>query len=416
MPRRAKAKGLHHSGRYWIDWLREPDGSLRSPFIYIFWYDEAARRGRSVSTGTADVDEARIQLIKKDLEESGHGAFCPTCGQRVAADQHYQLCDAIADYLTIKDDKTLSTRLDHVLDYIETLPRKDWRCAEIGEDWVDSFRAWSAKQPVVFTSGRVRNEPRALSTTENSVIALAAAINKAAARGKIAEPARFRPIPTKDLNNSPATRLTVAQLAQAFAYAADPVWTRRKALHRFLIAAVATLGRPDAVLDISTAPARGQWNSEARILNLNPRGRRQTKKVRAILPVPWQFALHLDGCAGFFVPVKDISSAWDTMCDHLGWPKDGAHGPKLIRRSMAKLLRDRLPRADWSDIEMALGHSRFDATSDIYAPFDPDYLAAARAGIEAIIDEIETLAPGAFRRTNAEDGAAIIPLTRPKRA
>ena len=32
------------------------------------------------------------------------------------------------------------------------------------------------------------------------------------------------------------------------------------------IASVATLGRPDAVLDISTDPKRGQWNSEARIV------------------------------------------------------------------------------------------------------------------------------------------------------
>jgi integrase len=411
MPRRAKAKGLHHSGRYWLDWLREPDGSLRSPFLYIFWYDEAGRRERSISTRTADIEAARIQLIKKDLTESGHGAFCPTCGQRLAAEAGYTLCDAIADYLAIKDDKILDARLGHVLDYIETLERQDWRCSEIGEDWVAAFRTWSAAQPVVFTSGRVRAEPRALSTTENSVIGLAAAINKAEARAKIAEPAMFKTIPTKELNNTPQKRLTVPEMAQAFAYAANTVWTRRKALHRFLIGSVATLGRPDAVLDISTVKERAQWNTNARIINLNQRGRRQTKKYRAILPAPWQLALHLDGCEGFFVPVKDISSAWDTMCDHLGWPKDGEHGPKLIRRSMAKLLRDRLPKADWSEIEMFLGHDKFDATSDIYAPFDPDYLGAARVEIERIIDEIERLAPGAFRRSDAEQGAEVIPLS-----
>ena len=110
------------------------------------------------------------------------------------------------------------------------------------------------------------------------------------------------------------------------------------------------------------------------------------------------------------MPVKDITGAWETMRDSLGWPSDGQYGPKLIRRSMAKLLRDRLPKRDWPEIEMMLGHDKFDQTSDIYAPFDPDYLAAAKAEVERIIGEIESLAPGAFHRSNTGDGAVVIPM------
>jgi len=411
MPRRATAKGLHHSGRFWLDWDARADGSLRSPYLAIFWYDTAARRTRSLSTGTADVEAARIQLIKKDLTESGIGAFCPTCGQKVEAQSGYGLCDAIRDYLAIKDDKILAARLDHVLDYVEHIGAQAARCSDIGEDWIAGFRAWSLAQPVVFTSGRVRDEPRAFSTTENSVIALAAAINKAKSRGQIADPAMFRPIQTKELNNTPQVRLTVAEIARAFAYAADPrMKVRRRSLHRYLIAAVSTLARPDAIVDLSTTPARAQWNSDAKVISLNQKGRRQTKKYRPILPAPWQFALHLDACDGFYVPVKDITGAWETMRDSLGWPSDGQYGPKLIRRSMAKLLRDRLPKRDWPEIEMMLGHDKFDQTSDIYAPFDPDYLAAAKAEVERIIGEIESLAPGAFHRSNTGDGAVVIPM------
>lgn len=417
MPRRSKAKGLHHSGRYWLDWDRRSDGTLRSPYLAIFWYDTAARRVRSLSTGTDDVEAGRVKLIKHDLTESGAGAFCPTCGQKVGGDADYLLCDAIRDYLAIKDSKILSAQLDHVLDYIEVIGAQAIRCADVDEDWVSGFRDWSLKQPVVFTSGRVRDEPRALSTIENSVITLAAAINKAKSRGKIADVAQFRPIPTKEINNTPRVRLTVEQMAEAFRYASDPrMKGRRRSLHHYLIAAVSTAARPDAVLDISTDPKREQWLSDSRILSLNPKGRRQTKKYRATIIAPWQFALHLDGCEGFFVPVKDISGAWQTMQSDLGWPSDRQYGTKIIRRSMAKLLRDRLPKADWPEIEMLLGHDKFDQTSDIYAPFDPTYLAAARAEIERIIDEIEALAPGAFHRTNTGDGAVVVPLGRGKYA
>ncbi len=61
---------LYRRGKYWLDKLRREDGTDRSPRWYIFWYDPAARREASVSTGTAidDVlvyrdDEANPPLI-----------------------------------------------------------------------------------------------------------------------------------------------------------------------------------------------------------------------------------------------------------------------------------------------------------------------------------------------------------------
>ena len=139
-----------------------------------------------------------------------------------------------------------------------------------------------------------------------------------------------------------------------------------------------------------------QWNSKFRVLNLNPKGRWQTKKFRPVVPVARQVVPWLDATKGYFVAASSVRSAWDNMATEIGLPRDGESGMKLIRRSMAKLLRDRLPKADWVDVELFLGHSKFDSVSDIYAPFDPSYCAAARREIEAIIDEIEALVPGAF--------------------
>jgi hypothetical protein len=63
---------------------------------------------------------------------------------------------------------------------------------------------------------------------------------------------------------------------------------------------------------------------------------------------------------------------------------------------MAKLLRDRIPKPDWVEVELFLGHQKFDSVSDIYAPFDPSSCAGARQEIERIIDKIEDLVSGAF--------------------
>jgi hypothetical protein len=39
-------------------------------------------------------------------------------------------------------------------------------------------------------------------------------------------------------------------------------------------------------------------------------------------------------------------------------------------------------KADWVEVELFLGHRKFDGVSDIYAPFDPSYYGVARQEIE----------------------------------
>jgi hypothetical protein len=66
-------------------------------------------------------------------------------------------------------------------------------------------------------------------------------------------------------------------------------------------------------MDISTDHKRHQWHSNARVLALNPVGRRQTRKRRAIVPIAKQFAPHLDETKGFYIPVDSVKSAWESM-------------------------------------------------------------------------------------------------------
>jgi hypothetical protein len=431
MPRRSKAKGLHHRGRYWLDWDETANGTRRSPYLTIFWYDDGRGRIRSASTGTSDEGQALRALILKDLADHGGGDICPTCGQRKPRQEGpYFITNALNEYRAVKNDTIIDARIDHVIDYIATLPSAAIKCDAIDADWVEAFRSWSARQPVVFTSGRIRAEPRAPSTTENSVIALQSAINQAADRKRIDEGARFKPIQTKEINRTPMKRLTIDELAMAFRYAVDPRFpVKRLWLHRYLMLAVGTLARPDAAHEFSTVRDKRQWNSERRVLALNPSGRRQTKKYRATVVAPWQLAQRIDEVDGLFIKPVSVRSAWDTMCDKLDWPADGEAGMKLVRRSVAQLLRDAgTPRAwseEWRDpsrkvpseeIELQLGHRKLDSVTDLYAYFDPAYLASATRAIEAIIDEIEARVPGAFHRTDTGDAPTVVPIRAAKKA
>lgn len=175
----------------------------------------------------------------------------------------------------------------------------------------------------------------------------------------------------------------------------------RANLLRFLQASVATWARPDAAHDISTDPKRAQWIASAGVVQLNPKGRRQTRKYRPAVPVPPKFGRLLDQTEGFFVTVDSVRKAFEAMQDELGLPRDRETGLKLIRRSMATIARQRLGEEHWVQGRMMLGHVKSD-TSDLYALPDPANLGRALAVTSAILDEIEALCPGAFTGATPE--------------
>jgi hypothetical protein len=175
----------------------------------------------------------------------------------------------------------------------------------------------------------------------------------------------------------------------------------------FLRLSVATWGRPDAIMDASTL--RGQWNSQARVFNLNPVGRRQTKKRRAIVPVPDCIGEWLDTIKGPIVPQELSKATWRRMQAALGIPFDGEGGMKLVRRSMMTLARKRLGEEHWIQGRMMAGHVPM-TVSDIYALPDPANLGRALAVTKAIIDEIDHLAPGAFYRNFTANGGNVVSI------
>lgn len=418
MPQTSDA--LYSRGKYRLEWDRRSDGRLRTPYLQIAWYDAAARRNRSRSTGTDDVPAAEKELDRLYLEREKGQAVCHACGRPLDQARGYAVTQAIADYLIEVEAKpsigSIRARLAHVVDFQFATGREALTCSDVDEVLIGEFRSWSADQPVIEGVRDPKVRDRAPGTTEASVRSLAAAITAAHRRHDTPFPAAFTALAPSVVSRTPQFRADVNQLAAMFSYCLDPQppkgeqWSEkmksrqrlhRRSLLRFLQASVATWARPDAAHDISTDPKRDQWLSNARVVQLNPKGRRQTKKYRPAVVVPEAFAKLLDQTEGMFVPVKSVRKAAEAMLDELGLPRDRETGLKLIRRSVSTLLRPRIGEANWQQGEMMLGHRKA-STSDLYALYDPANLGVALAATEWLISAISERAPGAFTGATPE--------------
>lgn len=388
MPSKKRPKPLYQRGEYRL-YRRQG-----RPNLEIVWYDGTRKRERSASAGSPDVGKGRLALDRLYLRSEGV-RHCPTCHRPWDESESPLLATTIADYLvTIAGKagaKSARGRLAHVVTYLEERPGT--RCADVSEAWVDEFRAWLLERPVLNAAGEAIR-PRAIGAVEGCVLQLAAAIN--AAPGQSAQFAAAQP---KTVAKSPSYRADIGTLAAMFRFAmAEP---HRINLLRYLRMAVATWARPDAIFDCGPA----QWVSAARVLDLNPPNRKQTRKYRPKVVVPRQFAPLLDSGEAF-LPVSGVRATWEKMRAELGLPSGREAGEKLIRRSVATIARKRLGEEKWPQGEMMLGHVKA-SVSDIYALPDPANLGRALAVTEGIIDEIEKLAPGAFNRTFTANGGAL---------
>lgn len=365
--------------------------------LEIVWYDPVRKRERSASAGTGDDGKARKELDRLYLKAAGQ-RFCEACGRPFDGDASPLLSRALTDYLMLGEEKAgykaTRTRLGHVIDYISE-GRETTTCAQIDDRWAEDFRKWLLAKPVTRQDGTILR-PRSIGAVEGCILQLAAAINATPGQS-----AAFKAEQMKVVAVSPRYRADVKMLAAMFRFAlAEP---GRASLLAYLRAAVATWARPEEVFAITAA----QWAPEARVLDLNPPGRRQTKKYRGRIPIPHQFAPYLNETQGPYLKVSTVRASWEKMRTAVGLPSQhGEAGIKLIRRSMATLARRRIGEANWRQGEMMLGHVKA-ATSDIYALPDPANLGLALAATESIIDDIEILAPGAFYRARTANSATL---------
>jgi site-specific recombinase XerC len=136
----------------------------------------------------------------------------------------------------------------------------------------------------------------------------------------------------------------------------------------FLLLACCTLARPEAILDLTVF----QRDREAGTIDLNPAGRRQTRKYRPVVLeaatlTPWLDQAKTDHFVAWHGrPLNSIKTAWRRL--RANAELDAEVQPYSIRHTMAREMRRR--RVPLEQRQTYLGHlPRGSArTTAIYAP------------------------------------------------
>jgi hypothetical protein len=216
-----------------------------------------------------------------------------------------------------------------------------------------------------------------------------AAIRRAHKRGELLAAPFIADVETAEdrrVKDPKGRPITVEELAALFDAA------RHDHLFMFLLLACCTLARPDAILDLTVF----QRDRESGTLNLNPAGRRQTKKYRPLILeaktlTPWLDQVTTEHFVAWNGRrLKSIKTAWCRLRAHA--ELDERVTPYSIRHTVARELRRR--RVPLEQRQHFLGHlPRGSArTTAIYAPDEPEYLTDAVEAIDGFMMDVDRVA------------------------
>jgi len=367
MRRKSNKTRLGQFGNYWLS--KNPDRSKSTDSWCRTWYDPRSQQTRRESLGTADFGDASKLLAQ----------------------------------WVVKNDKPESeTRTDKVL--INTILTTYWdehgSCLPSARTIQNSIRYWSefwGDDTVADIKPHKQKKFREFLAAKGLGLG---GMDRVLSDGRAA---LRRAVKWQELDSAPFIfEVMTAEEKRSREPMGRPIVPAEMALlmdsaksrHAlvFILIACNTLARPGAIVDMR----RAQFDQPHQRINLNPPGRRQTKKYRPLLAVtptllPWLEAVtdprqHYVSYAG--KPVDSVKTAWNNLCEDAGL--DDRVTPYSIRHGMAREMRKR--KVPKEQISIFLGHlpKESDATTSIYAPYDPEYCSEAVAAIEAVMTEIRS--------------------------
>jgi integrase len=349
---------MARKGRKEKYWLGKRQGS---DSYYTFWFNAETRQTSRISHGTTDFREAEIAHYKfvieneKPKNQQPNDALLSTCLMR---------------YYNQHGSKIPSSTMAKVgcglwLEFFGTDT-----VADLTIEKQEAFIAWlkgrgykNAYVSRVISVGR-------------------AALNWAWKRQEISSVPFIKD--ERDRSDAKeAYRLSKDEMSKLLAIAAK----RQPSIFMFCMIALNTLARPEAVLDL--APA--QVDLEARIIKLNPHGRKQTKKFRPEVPITntllpllqsrsvKRFVHKVDG-EPYTTPIK---TSFRRLITEAGLSKEIT--PYSLRHTMAVEMRRRgVPL--W-ELQGYMGHKAGGIT-ETYAKFGPDYLSQGSRAIDAYFADL----------------------------
>ena len=345
---------LGEVGGYWLSKRRGSEAWCRT------WFDRATRQTCRASLGTEDLDEAKLALAAWVMangrieRERPDAVFAETCFVRYY-EQH-------AKQLASGEQARYGLRL-----WSEYFPG-----ALVSELTLEKQRLFVASlRDKGLSDGYIR---RVLAVGK-------AALNRAQREGEITTvpmiPLALAP------EGEPRERiLRIEEMAGLFDAATEPHQTS------YLVMAVGTGARPGAILEATTFLV----SFEARLIRLNPPGRRQNKKRRPTLPLCNTLLSYLRCLPpGHIVqyrgrPLAGIKSTFDHLTRRADLAEVSAY---TIRHTMAAEMRKRGVPV-WK-VAGFLGHTSGYKTTERYAKFGADHLSEAVRAIEGYFADLRAL-------------------------
>ena len=328
-----------------------------SPVWCACWFDNASRQTKRTSLGERDVQKAKIALAAFVTREGEIGEHRPEDMTLATALERYWYRKA--KDLPSADQAKIASRL--ILDHFQTATVAELTLPA-QERFIEALRGRG------YSGGYIS---RTLSV-------LRAALNHCHHHGELTS----APFVLDVQKGAPRERvLSVEELARLWDAIEDDH------LRWFVLVALNTAARPDAILDLT----RFQIDLDRGLIDLNPSGRTQTKKFRPTVPItstlrrwlPLATGDHLVNYRGR--PVKSIKTTWRRMRERAGFNDEVIS--YTLRHTVATELRARgVPEWECSGI---LGHRHGNSTTEIYAKYRPGYLGEAVRAIDKLMSEID---------------------------
>ena len=369
MPR-PRARPLFELGSQWIG--REKG----KPYFYRYWHDAGTGHSRRASLGTADIEEAKTRLAEIIVR-----------GEVKTAKSHLSV--VLEDYFINKTDHLTSSG---------TARNAGRLMLECWGDLIQTGDLLEAKQKKFVKWSLERDH--ALATIARNLGVLAAALahaklqidviyNDGAILAKWPEIKPKAPRKIYEPTDEELARMLRAPIPDD--------------LRRWLLNAMATGGRPEAVLELAPAARK----RDVGLIDLNPEGRRQNKKYRATvreLPSQTKWLNEWESLAASLAAKGEtrpsqycIYASVDSVDTALRrWRiKPAVNVPKIsvysIRHRATSVMR--AAGVPSEQISFQIGHRRpSERSTRNYGEYGPDYLSAAAKALEAWVSKVLRLA------------------------
>lgn len=328
-----------------------------SPSFYICWYDPATQRTRRQSTGTADQEQANAALAQFIL-------------------QHTEIQDAAPERVQLA--LVLSQWNDEHGSRIASAEASKYGVAML----LEHFGAVRVSEVTPLSLKRFVEAMRAQDYAESYInrhlTILRAALRHAWKNG------RLKSVPfVGGVQETPKAKhiFTPDQFAEFLDRA-----RKTEHLFRFCVLSANTLARSDAVRGLSPF----QVDFDHQLIQLNPPGRRQTKKHRPIVPItatllPWLRVWDGSPYISYHgKPVHDIGNSFARVGVAMGLEVS----PYCIRHTMAtELAKASVPEGQ---IARFMGHvpSGTKRATEFYIHYRPDFLRDAVVAIDSYFERL----------------------------